>query len=152
MTLGFKEEVVFELDLQTESDFEKTHEYLKPLLKPQTLFLLTGDLAAGKTTFIKSLFPEIEITSPTFSIRNTYDISSELQVQHFDLYRLETEDEIASVGIWDVFSEKKSVVFIEWPERVSDDLWPLNWSIYRISLTVNDVDSAGRKMRMTKLL
>ena len=69
--------------------------------KNYKLFLLDGDLGSGKTTLIKNVLRNIgileNITSPTFSIVNKY-IQDNLEVYHFDLYRVKNEDELYTIG------------------------------------------------------
>lgn len=81
-------------------------------------FALFGDLGAGKTTFSRGFIQAIlqtneEIPSPTFTIVQTYEIDDET-LYHFDLYRLENEEEIWELG-WEEISN--GISLIEWPER-----------------------------------
>ncbi len=80
------------------------------------VILLNGDLGAGKTTFTKGLAKalgvEEEVTSPTFTILNTYD-SGRIKLNHLDMYRVENSDELAELGIEDCMDEE-SVTVIEW--------------------------------------
>lgn len=97
-------------------------------LAPKQLILLDGPLGAGKTQFVKSCvsllggeMPE----SPTFSVINEY--KANLPVWHVDLYRLESAADIESTGFWDLFSESRGVIFVEWAEKIPLDRWPLHW-------------------------
>lgn len=80
------------------------------------VILLNGDLGAGKTTFTKGLAKalgvEEEVTSPTFTILNTYD-SGRIRLNHLDMYRVESADELAELGIEDCM-DAESVTVIEW--------------------------------------
>lgn len=85
------------------------------------LFLLYGDLASGKTTFVKgvaSYFNEDpkNVKSPTFAFRNEHE-----HFIHYDLYRLESADPLLLEQIQDDLQSKKPV-FIEWPERLEQEL------------------------------
>ncbi|MBR9861099.1 tRNA (adenosine(37)-N6)-threonylcarbamoyltransferase complex ATPase subunit type 1 TsaE [bacterium] len=86
------------------------------------VFLLNGDLGAGKTSlvkeFCKALDPNVAVDSPTFSIVNVYSCS-DLKVYHMDLYRLESVEEIEDIGFWE-YLDKKTPVFIEWPAKIAD--------------------------------
>jgi tRNA threonylcarbamoyladenosine biosynthesis protein TsaE len=88
------------------------------------VIFLTGELGAGKTTLVrgllKSLGHEDIVTSPTFTLLETYDIGG-LQVVHVDLYRLEDASELEQLAIRDYLHEK-SVLLIEWANRVRDAL------------------------------
>lgn len=81
------------------------------------ILLLEGDMGAGKTTFVKKMvnykLPNVLVDSPTFSIVNTYK-SHDLIIHHFDLYRLESEDELLEIG-FEEYLENGDLVLIEWP-------------------------------------
>ncbi len=86
---------------------------------------LSGDLGAGKTTFV-SLFtnhmkpePEVSVTSPTYVIHHIYP--ARMNIHHIDLYRLENGAMIDSLG-FEEFLGQDGVAFIEWFER-SPTLW-----------------------------
>ncbi len=89
------------------------------------IILLTGELGAGKTTFVKHflnsyLKEPIEVDSPTFSIVNTY-ASEGSSFHHFDLYRLDSLEEIEDIGLME-YLESGSLCFIEWPEKIAEFL------------------------------
>ena len=73
--------------------------------------LLIGNLGAGKTTLVKGIVGGNEVTSPTFTLIHDYG-----PYYHIDLYRLETEREVESLGIDDLVDSGKPVL-IEWGER-----------------------------------
>ncbi|MDE5601515.1 MAG: tRNA (adenosine(37)-N6)-threonylcarbamoyltransferase complex ATPase subunit type 1 TsaE, partial [Clostridia bacterium] len=85
------------------------------------VILLSGDLGAGKTTFTKGLAKaldiEDEITSPTFTILNTYEGGrlklSDIKLNHLDMYRVESADELSELGIEDCFDDD-AITVIEW--------------------------------------
>jgi tRNA threonylcarbamoyladenosine biosynthesis protein TsaE len=83
------------------------------------IFLFDAPMGAGKTTFIKSLCVELDVSdsmsSPTYSIVNEYHTNSKLKVFHFDLYRLTSSEELFELG-FDDYLESGNYVFIEWPE------------------------------------
>ena len=141
--------------LQDLKDFAQ-HEIL-PLINPGVLFLLEGDLGAGKTTLVTCIgellgINKTALSSPTYSIIQEYkpDKIEKLnesqrfsegleQIFHIDLYRLESPEEIESSGLWDLFHYKNnSILFIEWPSRVRKEDWPLDWQIYHINLIKKD--------------
>ncbi len=86
------------------------------------VFLLHGDLGAGKTVFAKGIAAGLnidpaEVSSPTFTIINQYD--ARMQFYHLDLYRIEGEaDELRELGLEEMLNEPNAVVVIEWPERL----------------------------------
>ncbi|MCK0124103.1 tRNA (adenosine(37)-N6)-threonylcarbamoyltransferase complex ATPase subunit type 1 TsaE [Gelidibacter sp. F2691] len=100
------------------------------------IFLFYGDMGVGKTTLIKSLTEQLgstaHVSSPTFSIVNEYETDSEL-IYHFDLYRIESEEEALNFGIEDyLFSDH--YVFMEWPDKLAD-LLPEN--AHKIEIKLN---------------
>jgi tRNA threonylcarbamoyladenosine biosynthesis protein TsaE len=96
---------------------------LAPLLAPPKLVLLCGPLGAGKTTLVKGIAeafraaPEEEVTSPTFTLVHEYR-GPLANVYHIDLYRIDTERELATLGLEDLF-EPGNVLLIEWGEKFS---------------------------------
>lgn len=107
-------------------------------LKPGDVILLDGDLGAGKTHFVKGLALglgiDADVTSPTFTILNNYPKSTPSeplirQLNHFDVYRVNDEDEILDLGFEEmIYGEDISV--IEWSSLIAGIL-PEN------SLTIN---------------
>jgi len=105
---------------------EQTYALAKRLantLEGGEVILLEGDLGAGKTTFTKGLAKALgvseEVTSPTFTILNVYE-SGRLKLNHLDMYRIESEDEIAELGVEDCFDDD-AVTVIEWNKFRSID-------------------------------
>lgn len=94
---------------------------LGAVLRPGLRVGLTGDLGAGKTTFVRGAVAGMpgggreRVSSPTWSILQSY--RTEPAVHHLDLYRLTTMDELEGVGYLDL---PEGVVLVEWPERVAD--------------------------------
>lgn len=94
---------------------------LLPLLLGKKV-LFYAPMGAGKTTLIKELLRNLQIEgnvqSPTFSILNEY-FSNEIQdfIYHFDLYRIEKEEELIQIGFEDYLDENRTVL-IEWAERL----------------------------------
>ena len=91
-------------------------------LAPPKLVLLRGDLGAGKTTLVKGIAEGFaaaardDVTSPTFTLIHEYRGAS-ATLYHIDLYRIDTERELATLGLDDVLAEPRSVVLIEWGEK-----------------------------------
>jgi tRNA threonylcarbamoyladenosine biosynthesis protein TsaE len=108
--------------LQTENDTKRLASAISSLLQSKDIVFLKGALGSGKTTFsrylIQSLSPKgdnEEVPSPTFTIAQGY---TDLQkpVWHFDLYRIETADELWELGLEEAFSS--GITLIEWPEKL----------------------------------
>ena len=91
-------------------------------LAPNAVICFFGDLAAGKTTFIKGLVAGAAgidsslIQSPTFTYLHIYQ--GTLDIYHFDLYRLRDTDEFIAMG-FDEYFEADGICCIEWSERIS---------------------------------
>ena len=99
---------------------EITNKLINLIGKGDNLFLY-GDIGVGKTTFTKFLINNLqtknkliksEVLSPTFNILNEYQIKN-LNVKHFDLYRVKNKEELNNLGL---FEDTDSLKIIEWPE------------------------------------
>lgn len=95
----------------------------------KTKFLFTGEIGAGKTTFIQAFCRHFgvreHVTSPTFSLINEYSYEdekgSEQLMYHFDLYRLKTVQEAQDIGI-EEYIYSNYYCLIEWPELIESIL------------------------------
>lgn len=102
-------------------------------LKVGDILCFKGDLAAGKTTFIKGIARALgvshnQVNSPTYVYLNTYKGTNVMY--HFDLYRLPAQEEFLNMGFDDLLFAD-GICFIEWSERISS-LLPKN--IYTIDM------------------
>ena len=128
-------------------------------LKPGDVIVLTGELGAGKTKFTEGLLSyfglENEISSPTFTIVSEYK-NENINIYHFDVYRLEDADEFYAIGGEEYF--EKGICIIEWGELISDAL-PDN----HISITfqkdnndenkrVLDIESIGNAINLEDII
>ena len=89
-------------------------------IKLGDIIALRGDLGAGKTAFTRGLArffsPESRVTSPTFSLVNQYK-----NIWHFDMYRINSHDDLLSIGFYDYIDDnKKNIIIIEWFEKIAD--------------------------------
>jgi tRNA threonylcarbamoyladenosine biosynthesis protein TsaE len=119
------------------SDLTDVVEFLSDYLKPMTLFLFDGPMAAGKTTLISELLKTLKLNyvhSPTYALHHLYKTDF-CDIHHFDLYRLTSEDEIESSGFWDYFYHQEDIFFVEWANVVSFDQWPLGFNIIQIEIS-----------------
>jgi len=93
------------------------------MLTPPKLVLLRGDLGAGKTTMVKGIAgafdaaSEDDVTSPTFTLIHEYR-GPGATVYHIDLYRVDTQRELDTLGIDDLAGEN-NILLIEWGEKFS---------------------------------
>lgn len=90
------------------------------------IFALSGPLGAGKTTFIQGFAQGLgvkeRLLSPTFVIIRQHEIpgNKESKLYHVDLYRLDEITEIEGLGLAEIFSNPKNIVFIEWAEKIGN--------------------------------
>lgn len=96
---------------------------LASLLKTKDIIVLTGELGSGKTKFTEGFLSyfnlEEEISSPTFNIVNEY-CKNDINIYHFDVYRLEDSSEFSEIGGEEYF--EKGICLIEWGELIQDVL------------------------------
>lgn len=106
-----------------------------------TVIAFSGEMGAGKTTFIQALCRQlgvtVEVNSPTFSLVNEYFTPEGDSIYHFDLYRIETPGELFDMGYEEYFFSE-SLCLIEWPEKASD-LIPQD--ALRVSIVVGENES-----------
>lgn len=88
-------------------------------LRPGDVVLLTGEMGAGKSVFTRAaargMGVEGPVPSPTFTILNIHD-GKRMKLYHFDLYRLENEDELYEMGLEEFIPPMDGAVMIEWPQ------------------------------------
>lgn len=85
---------------------------------------LFGDLGVGKTAFVRgftgAIAPDARVKSPTFALVNEYK-GKTISVFHFDMYRIEDEDELYSIGFYD-YVASKGICLTEWSENIESSL------------------------------
>jgi tRNA threonylcarbamoyladenosine biosynthesis protein TsaE len=91
-------------------------------LKHARMVILRGDLGAGKTTLVKGIAEGLQaasrddITSPTFTLIHEFR-GPEITLYHVDLYRIEAERELRTLGLDELFAEPGNLVLLEWGEK-----------------------------------
>lgn len=116
-------------------------------LPARAVVLLIGNLGAGKTTLTKGIVealgaaPGDEVSSPTFTLIHEYSP----RVIHADLYRLDTEAEVATLGLDDYF-DREAVVLIEWGER-----FPRLMPEPRVEVRIEHAGEDARRITITGL-
>jgi tRNA threonylcarbamoyladenosine biosynthesis protein TsaE len=115
-------------------------------LPKRAVVLLIGNLGAGKTTLAKGIIsglgaaaPE-DVASPTFTLIHEY---GEGRVYHIDLYRLDRAEQVATLGLDEIF-DREAVVLIEWGER-----FPQSLPADRIEIRINPVSEDSRRIEIT---
>ena len=99
-------------------------------LTAPALVLLSGELGAGKTAFVRGMLrgveapPDVRVTSPTYILLHSYQ-GGRATIYHIDAYRLSGgADEFEASGLLECFNDPKGIVCIEWPEKLLDAKWP----------------------------
>ena len=89
-----------------------------------TVICLDGELGVGKTLFVRALARtlgvESDVTSPTFNLMNIYEAAC--PIVHFDLYRIESEEELEDIGFYEYVDATEGIVLIEWAEKFPEAL------------------------------
>jgi len=91
-------------------------------LTPPKIVLLRGDLGAGKTTLVKGIAEALgaaaqdDVTSPTFTLVHEYR-GTEATLYHIDLYRVDTDRELETLGLDDLAVDPNGILLIEWGEK-----------------------------------
>ena len=108
--------------LKNETDTRALGAKLSAQMEPGQVYALIGDLGTGKTTLAKAVARGLGVTetltSPTFTIVQEYE-TGRLPLYHFDVYRVNDEDELFEVGLEDYF-HKGGVCLIEWADLIED--------------------------------
>ena len=118
-------------------------ETLAVQVRPNDVVVLMGDLAAGKTQFAqgvaRGLGIQEPITSPTFNIQLDYE-GGRLPLHHFDLYRIEHEEELNDIGFYET-TESGGVSLIEWGDKFPG---ALPYSYMEIEITKDVTNPTNR--------
>ena len=111
------------IDISSERKLEEFAKKIAQNIQKGDIFFLYGEMGVGKTTFVKHVLNKIqlklnekitEVTSPTFSIMNEYNLGN-LIVKHYDLYRVKSVKELKDLNLFD---NNEDILFIEWPELI----------------------------------
>tara|TARA_B100000767_G_scaffold53201_1_gene48845 strand:+ start:119 stop:595 length:477 start_codon:yes stop_codon:yes gene_type:complete len=112
------------IDISLEVKTAELAKNFSKILKKSDVVFLYGEIGVGKTTFIRHLINSFqiknnlnltEVTSPTFNLVNEYDVGN-FKIQHYDLYRLTSNDEIKNIGLLE--NQEEILTLIEWPEKI----------------------------------
>lgn len=127
------------------AEIDKVAEQVIKECKYKTL-LFEGEMGAGKTTLIKALAKQLGITeitqSPTYGFVNIYESKEGIIINHFDLYRLQSEDEAYDIGLEEYFYEDHWN-FVEWPGKAMSIL-----PDKRILISLKKIDVTLRKLML----
>ena len=107
---------------------ELGYQFASKLKKGDTI-VLNGDLGSGKTIFVSGFLKfygkEQEASSPTFTIVNEHNLTKDLNLYHFDVYRLESSDEFLAIGGDEYFSQ--GITFKRNQRKESSNRWKEGW-------------------------
>ena len=114
------------IDITSEKLTKELAKEFTKYLKGGEFVFLYGEMGVGKTTFVKYFINEYqkinnltqtEITSPTFSLLNEYQVK-DIRIKHYDLFRINRKEDISSLDIFE--KDNKSITLIEWPQLIAD--------------------------------
>ena len=126
------------IDITSEKLTKELAKKFTKYLKGGEFVFLYGEMGVGKTTFVKYLVNEYqkknnlnqtEITSPTFSLLNEYQVK-DIRIKHYDLFRINRKEDINNLNIFE--KDSKLITLIEWPQLIDD-----KQDIKYITLTFN---------------
>lgn len=107
------------IDVTSLESLKKAVLEVKEKTKSGSLILLSGDLGAGKTEFVRTwlrFYNFSPVSSPTFSLHQEYLVQEKL-FHHFDFYRVKDRNEFQNMGLDEILSSPFEVAFIEWPKN-----------------------------------
>ena len=114
------------IDITSEKLTKELAKEFTKYLKGGEFVFLYGEMGVGKTTFVKYFINEYqkinnltqtEITSPTFSLLNEYQVK-DIRIKHYDLFRVNRKEDINNLDIFE--KDNKLITLIEWPQLIAD--------------------------------
>jgi len=114
------------IDITSEKLTKELAKEFTKYLKGGEFVFLYGEMGVGKTTFVKYFINEYqkinnlkqtEITSPTFSLLNEYQVK-DIRIKHYDLFRINKKEDINNLDIFE--KDNKLITLIEWPHLIAD--------------------------------
>ena len=114
------------IDITSEKLTKELAKEFTKYLKGGEFVFLYGEMGVGKTTFVKYFINEYqkinnltqsEITSPTFSLLNEYQVK-DIRIKHYDLFRINRKEDINNLDIFE--KDNKLITIIEWPQLIAD--------------------------------
>ena len=114
------------IDITSEKLTKELAKEFSKYLKGGEFVFLYGEMGVGKTTFVKYFINEYqkinnltqtEITSPTFSLLNEYQVK-DIRIKHYDLFRINRKEDINNLDIFE--KDNKLITLIEWPQLIAD--------------------------------
>lgn len=110
----------------TQQEMSDIAQYVIQQLPTHPIVTLSGPLGAGKTTLVQEILKRLGVSgpiiSPTYNYVTMYKLEDGKTVYHFDLYRLNSEDEFIAAGFDEYLYQPESFSFIEWPQVINEIL------------------------------
>ena len=126
----------------SEAETEQTGAQFAEKLPDGAVVAMYGDLGAGKTAFVRGMARgmglKCRVSSPTFMIVNEY--LGERELIHFDMYRLNSADELYDIG-WEDYLNRGAVCAVEWSEKVTDAFTGEEYTV-----RIDKLDSVSRRI------
>ena len=111
---------------------------------------LYGDLGVGKTAFVRgftsAVAPSASVKSPTFTLVNEYK-GGKIPVFHFDMYRIEDEDSLYSIGFYDYLD--RGICLTEWTENIE---FALPEEFIKVTITKNNIENTESRSVLAELI
>lgn len=130
------------------NETEQIAEEFAKSLKKSDFVALFGDLGVGKTAFVRGLARIIcegaSVKSPTYIVVNEYK-NGQTPLYHFDVYRIEDDDDLYSIGFYDYL--KKGICVCEWSENIP---WAIPNDAYRVTIERVQESTEHRKITVEK--
>ena len=114
------------INISSEKSTKELANQFTEYLKGGEYIFLYGEMGVGKSTFVRYFInefqninnlPKTEITSPTFSLLNEYQVK-DIRIKHYDLFRINKKVETNNLDIFE--KDSKTITFIEWPELIAE--------------------------------
>ncbi len=119
------------------------------LYPEERILIFRGELGAGKTTLIKEICRQLQVSDPTnspsFALVNEYNTATGSKLYHFDFYRIKKLEEVFDIGYEEYFFSG-NYCFIEWPELI-EDILPRNYVEIKIMWSLQN---NSRSISITK--
>jgi tRNA threonylcarbamoyladenosine biosynthesis protein TsaE len=146
---SLEEDLLFDIVARSPEETVAFGRRLAADLRPHSWVLLQGELGSGKTTLAKGIVAGLgaaqpdEVTSPSFTLVHEY--GNHDRIYHVDLYRIEEEGELATLGLEDLLAQQVTTI-VEWGERLEGDL-----PVPRLLVQMEYLSDEERRIRVTRL-
>lgn len=144
------EEIITSSPEETEAFGARVAKYITNDKTAPVFIALYGDLGVGKTAFVRGLAsviaPGSAVRSPTFALVNEYKAKPK-SLFHFDMYRIEDEDDLYSIGFYDYID--RGICVVEWSENIS---YALPESYLRIEIEKTSAERPDERKISARLI